>query len=76
MIVTLHTDHLSSLEQIERFLDGTTEIDFRAPDAKGRQRRVYRYEDIMTPFDKLASLTGVQEHLKPLVQAHFRIGID
>ena len=34
-------------------------------DAKGRQRRVYRYEDIMTPFDKLASLTSVQEHLKP-----------
>ena len=34
MIVTLHTDHLSSLEQIERFLDGTAEIDFRAPDRK------------------------------------------
>jgi transposase InsO family protein len=34
-------------------------------DAKGRQRRLYRYEDMMTPFDKLASLPKVEEHLKP-----------
>jgi len=34
-------------------------------DAKGRQRRLYRYEDMMTPFDKLASLTNVTERLKP-----------
>jgi transposase InsO family protein len=33
--------------------------------AKGRQRRVYRYEDMMTPFDKLASLTNVEALLKP-----------
>lgn len=37
MIVTLHTDHLTSLEQIERFLHGTTEIDFRAPDRAARR---------------------------------------
>lgn len=34
-------------------------------DAKGRQRKLYRYEDMMTPFDKLASLPNVGEHLKP-----------
>ena len=34
-------------------------------DAKGRQRRLYRYEDMMTPFDKLASLPGIESHLKP-----------
>jgi len=34
-------------------------------DAKGRQRRLYRYADMMTPFDKLASLPGVETHLKP-----------
>ena len=34
-------------------------------DAKGRQRRLYRYEDMMTPFDKLASLPSVEAHLKP-----------
>ena len=37
MIVTLHTDHLSSLEQIELFLSGTAEIDFRAPDRAARR---------------------------------------
>ena len=34
-------------------------------DAKGRQRRLYRYQDMMTPFDKLASLPNVEECLKP-----------
>lgn len=34
-------------------------------DAKGRQRRLYRYEDMMTPFDKLASLPAVETMLKP-----------
>jgi transposase InsO family protein len=34
-------------------------------DAKGRQRRLYRYEDMMTPFDKLASLPDVAALLKP-----------
>jgi len=37
MIVTLHTEHLSSLEQVERFLDGTLEIDFHAPDRASRR---------------------------------------
>ncbi|MBN8479230.1 MAG: transposase family protein [Burkholderiales bacterium] len=31
MIVTLHTDRLTRLEQIERFLDGTAEVAFQAP---------------------------------------------
>ena len=34
-------------------------------DDKGRQRRRYRAEDIMTPFDKLASLPDVAAQLKP-----------
>lgn len=34
-------------------------------DAKGRQRRLYRYEDMMTPFDKLAGLPDIEAHLKP-----------
>jgi transposase InsO family protein len=42
MIVTLHTDHLTSLEQIERFLHGTTEIDFRAPDRAARRAWIER----------------------------------
>ena len=33
-------------------------------DAKGRQRRLYRYEDMTTPFDKLASLPDVETMLK------------
>ena len=34
-------------------------------DAKARQRRLYHYRDMMTPFDKLASLPGIEQHLKP-----------
>lgn len=34
-------------------------------DPKGRQRRQYRYEDMMTPFDKLASLPDIDTHLRP-----------
>ena len=34
-------------------------------DAKGRQRRLYRYEDMMTPMDKLASLPDAAALLKP-----------
>ena len=33
-------------------------------DDKGRQRRLYRYEDMMTPLDKLASVPDVNAHLK------------
>ena len=33
-------------------------------DGKGRQRRLYRYEDMMTPLDKLASLPNVEARLK------------
>lgn len=34
-------------------------------DAKGRQRKRYRYEDMMTPYDKLKSLPNAAQHLKP-----------
>ncbi len=34
-------------------------------DAKGRQRKRYRYEDLMTPYDKLKSLPNAGSSLKP-----------
>jgi len=34
-------------------------------DAKGKQRKIYRYENIMTPYDKLKSLPGAKDYLKP-----------
>lgn len=34
-------------------------------DDKGRQRKRYRYENLMTPYEKLKSLTGAERHLKP-----------
>src|SRR5947207_4971819 len=37
MIVTRHTHQLTRLEQIAQFLEGTTDIDFRAPDAAARR---------------------------------------
>jgi transposase InsO family protein len=34
-------------------------------DAKGRVRKRYRYEDMMTPYDKLKSLPNACQYLKP-----------
>ena len=34
-------------------------------DAKGKERKVYRYENLMTPFDKLKALPGAKDCLKP-----------
>src|SRR3989337_2569881 len=34
-------------------------------DSKGKQRKVYRYETMMTPYDKLKSLPDAKQHLKP-----------
>lgn len=34
-------------------------------DAKGKQRKVYRYENLMTPYDKLKSLPDAKDYLKP-----------
>ena len=36
-----------------------------AVDAKGRLRKHYRYEDMMTPYDKLKSLPDAHHYLKP-----------
>ena len=33
-------------------------------DAKGRQRKHYRYQDLMTPCDKLKSLSNANQNLK------------
>ncbi len=34
-------------------------------DAKGKERKIYRYENMMTPYDKLKSLPDPQAYLKP-----------
>ena len=34
-------------------------------DAKGKERKVYRYENLMTPYDRLKSLPGAEHCLKP-----------
>ncbi len=36
-------------------------------DSKGKQRKIYRYKDMMTPYDKLKSLTNAGQYLKPEV---------
>jgi len=33
--------------------------------AKGKQRKIYRYQNMMTPYDKLKSLPDSEEYLKP-----------
>ena len=34
-------------------------------DHKGKQRKQYRYEDMMTPYEKLRSLPKPSQYLKP-----------
>ncbi len=34
-------------------------------DHKGKQRKIYRYETMMTPYDKLKSLPNAKDYLKP-----------
>ena len=34
-------------------------------DEKGKERKTYRYEDMMTPYEKLRSLPESQKYLKP-----------
>lgn len=34
-------------------------------DAKGKERKVYRYENLMTPYDKFNSLANAKDYLKP-----------
>ena len=34
-------------------------------DQKGRARKRYRYQDVMTPFEKLKSLPDAHQHLTP-----------
>lgn len=34
-------------------------------DAKGRERKIYRYENLMTPYEKLKSLPRAKQYLKP-----------
>ncbi len=34
-------------------------------DSKGKQRKTYHYKDMMTPYDKLKSLTDAEQYLKP-----------
>jgi hypothetical protein len=34
-------------------------------DAKGKKWKIYRYEHMMTPFEKLKSLPNITPYLKP-----------
>ena len=38
-------------------------------DDKGKQRKIYRYENMMTPYDKLKSLPSASNYLKPGVSS-------
>jgi len=35
------------------------------PKKPGRIKRIYRHQDVQTPLDKLASLTDVEQFLRP-----------
>lgn len=54
-------DHLSAYLNFHRPCLFPTE----SIDAKGRRRKHYRYEDLMTPYDKLKSLPNAELCLKP-----------
>ena len=60
---------------VNRFTRGplTDYLNFHRPchfptesiDAKGKRRKHYRYQDLMTPYDKLKSLPNAAQSLKP-----------
>jgi transposase InsO family protein len=62
-------------EAVNRFTSGvlTEYLNFHRPchfptesvDAKGKLRKHYRYQDMMTPYDKLKSLPDASKYLKP-----------
>lgn len=62
-------------EAVNHFASGilTEYLNFHRPchfptesvDAKGKRRKHYRYQDMMTPYEKLKSLPGACESLKP-----------
>lgn len=62
-------------KHVNAFASGilTTYLNFHRPcyfpteyaDAKGKLRKRYRYQDMMTPYDKLKSLPEAQRYLKP-----------
>lgn len=62
-------------EQVNRFTQNVLSpyLNFHRPcffptehiDAKGRPRKRYRYQDMMTPYDKLKSLPNAAQYLKP-----------
>ena len=62
-------------EAVNHFASGilTEYLNFHRPchfpsesvDAKGKLRKYYRYQDMMTPYEKLKSLPDASEYLKP-----------
>ena len=62
-------------EAVNRFTSGilTEYLNFHRPchfptesvDAKGKLRKQYRYQDMMTPYEKLKSLPKASDYLKP-----------
>ncbi len=34
---------------------------------KGKERKIYKYENMMTPYEKLKSISGSEKYLKPKV---------
>ncbi len=62
-------------EEVNRFTSGilTEYLNFHRPchfptesvDAKGKLRKHYRYQDMMTPYEKLKSLPDASEYLTP-----------
>ena len=59
----LHREHLNPYLNFHRpCFFPTVETD-----ARGKQRRRYRYEDMMTPYEKLKSLPQAERYLKPAI---------
>jgi len=58
---TFHQQHLSPYLNYHRPCYFPSE----AIDAKGRIRKRYRHQDLMTPYDKLKSLSDAERYLKP-----------
>ncbi len=64
-----HAEHFSALNEgpLYRYLNFHRPCYFPSTttDKKGKQKKVYRYEDMMTPYEKFRSLPCASQYLKP-----------
>ena len=50
MKIIMKIEDLKAIDQLADFLSGTHAVAFSVISDKGKQRKIYRYENMMTPY--------------------------